>query len=39
LNPLREIAESGITPAEELLAQYEGPWKGSVDPVFQEYAY
>ena len=39
LNPLRQIAKSGVTPAEELLAQYEGPWKGSVDPAFQEHAY
>jgi glutamate--cysteine ligase len=39
LNPLRQIAESGITPAEELLTQFEGPWKGSVDPAFREHAY
>ncbi len=39
LNPLREIAESGVTPAEEMLSRYEGSWKGSVDPVFQEHAY
>jgi glutamate--cysteine ligase len=39
LDTLIEIAESGITPAEELLAKFHGPWKGNVDPVFQEYAY
>ncbi len=39
LNPLHAIAESGITPAEELLAHFDGDWDGSVDPVFTEYAY
>jgi len=39
LRPLFQIAESGITPAEELLRAYERRWRGSVDPVFQEYAY
>lgn len=39
LNPLFHIAQTGITPAEELLAAYEGRWQGSVDPVFEEYAY
>jgi len=39
LNPLHAIAESGITPAEELLAHFNGDWAGSVDPVFTEYAY
>ena len=39
LNPLFRIAESGVTPAEELLAAYEGRWQGSVDPIFTELAY
>ena len=39
LNPLHAIAESGITPAEELLAHFDGDWDGSVDQVFTEYAY
>ena len=39
LNPLFQIAHSGLTPAEEMLAAYEGRWGQSVDPVFQEYAY
>jgi glutamate--cysteine ligase len=39
LQPLREIAERGITPAEELLEKFHGPWKGSVEPIFDEYAY
>ena len=39
LEPLREIADSGVTPAEDLLANFEGPWAGSVDPLFRELAY
>jgi glutamate--cysteine ligase len=39
LKPLFLIAESGITPAEEMLRAFERRWHGEVDPVFQEYAY
>jgi len=39
LNPLFRIAESGFTPAEDLLSAYDRRWKESVDPVFKEYAY
>ena len=39
LDSLMEIAESGKTPADILLEQYHGPWGGSVDPVFTEYAF
>jgi glutamate--cysteine ligase len=39
LNPLSHIAESGITPAEEMLTAYAGRWQGNVDPIFEEYAY
>ena len=39
LRPLFQIAQSGLTPAEELLAAYEGRWNHSVDPVYREYAY
>src|SRR5262249_29537256 len=39
LRPLQEIVPRGNTPAEELLQKYNGPWKRSVDPVFDEYAY
>jgi len=39
LDALMEIAESGRTPAEELLESFAGRWRGSVDPVFREYAY
>jgi glutamate--cysteine ligase len=39
LEPLAEIVAQGRTPAEELLEKFHGPWGGSVDPVFTEYAY
>ena len=39
LNPLDIIVANGRTPAEELLEKFRGPWRGSVDPVFAEYAY
>ncbi|NQV48771.1 MAG: glutamate--cysteine ligase [Rhodospirillaceae bacterium] len=39
LNPLFQIAESGISPAEELLSAYNRRWKRCIDPVFKEYAY
>jgi glutamate--cysteine ligase len=39
LDPLHEIVARGTTPAEELLVKYREPWGGSVEPVFEEYAY
>ena len=39
LEPLVEFLERGITPAEELLQKFHGPWGGSVEPVFTDYAY
>ena len=39
LEPLLEFAEAGITPAERKLELFHGPWKGSVDPAFREFAY
>jgi glutamate--cysteine ligase len=39
LDPLQDFVARGITPAEELLEKYRGPWGGSVEPVFSEYAY
>lgn len=39
LNILQNIADSGITPAEEKLALYRTKWRESVDPIFKEYAY
>ncbi|MCW9002260.1 MAG: glutamate-cysteine ligase family protein, partial [Rhodospirillales bacterium] len=39
LNPLFRIAESGQSPADDLLGAYERRWHHEVDPVFIEYAY
>ena len=34
LEPLQDIAHSGVTRAERILALYSGAWKGSLDPLF-----
>ncbi len=39
LEPLIEFALANETPAERKLALFHGPWQGSVDPVFAEFAY
>jgi glutamate--cysteine ligase len=39
LRPIQDYVARGITPAEELLDRFRGAWKGSVEPVFKEYAY
>ncbi len=39
LQPIFQTAESGLTPADELLAAYHRLWNKKVDPVFTEYAY
>jgi glutamate--cysteine ligase len=39
LTALLGIAESGRTPAEEKLELFHGRWRGSVDPIFAEFAY
>ena len=39
LNPLDEIAASGITPAERLLEAYHGAWAGDLKNAFDELAY
>ncbi|MBV9555480.1 MAG: glutamate--cysteine ligase, partial [Pseudolabrys sp.] len=39
LRPLEEIIAQGITPAEDLLQKFNGAWKGSIDPIFDEYMY
>ena len=39
LNPLDEIAASGVTPAERLLELYHGPWRGEIRNVFDAMAY
>jgi glutamate--cysteine ligase len=39
LDTLFGIVETGRTPAEHLLALYDGPWKGNIDRVFEEFSY
>ena len=39
LAPVEEVIERGETPAEVLLKQFNGEWKGSVEPVFTALAY
>ena len=39
LEPMMEFVEAGMTPAERKLELFHGPWGGSVDPVFAEFAY
>jgi glutamate--cysteine ligase len=39
LAPLDNVLAREQTPAEELIEKFKGPWGGSVEPVFSEYAY
>jgi glutamate--cysteine ligase len=39
LRQIEDYVARGITPAEELLEKFHGPWGHSVEPVFKEYAY
>lgn len=39
LNALHESVESGQTPADELLAKYNGEWGGDLSRVYEEYSY
>ena len=39
LAPLEETIARGTTLAEEMLALYHGRWNGTVDPVFEDYAF
>ena len=39
LRELEEIADSGVTPAEQLLDLYHDRWQGDVTRVFEEFAY
>jgi len=39
LNPLREIADSGLTNAERMLALYNGAWGGDVSKVYDAESY
>jgi glutamate--cysteine ligase len=39
LQPIQAYVARGITPAEELLQKFHGPWQGSVAPIYTEHAY
>ena len=39
LGELEDIAETGVTAAERLLALYHGPWQGDASQVFEAFAY
>jgi len=39
LGELEDIAETGVTAAERLLALYNGPWHGDASEVFEAFAY
>ncbi len=39
LEPLQAVIRSGRVPAEDLLAEFNGPWQGSIDPLFRNHAY
>jgi glutamate--cysteine ligase len=39
LATLEQIADSGLTPAENKLAAYHGRWDEDIDRAFEEYAY
>jgi len=39
LAPVQHFVDRGVTPAEELLEKFHGPWAGSVEPLFTEFAY
>lgn len=39
LEVVEEVADSGITPAERLLAQFHNEWNGDIDGIFQVSAY
>ena len=39
LNALHEIVESGVTPAEELLAEYYGPWNRDLTKIYAAHSY
>ena len=39
LAPLDRAVASGLAPADELLAKWQGEWGGSFAPLFRDYAY
>jgi glutamate--cysteine ligase len=39
LDPLRDVVATGMTPADRLLARYEGPWNGDVSQIYEEFSF
>ena len=39
LDTLRDIADRGMTPADDLVEAFKTRWSGSVDPVYNELRY
>ena len=39
LEPLMEVVQSGRTLSDELIEKFNGPWRGNIDHVFEEYAF
>ena len=39
LDPLREVVARGTTPAEMLLARYQGEWRGDVSHIYEEMSF
>jgi len=39
LNALKESVETGMVPADELLAQYHGEWDGDLSRIYAEFSY
>lgn len=39
LNALKDSIETGQTPADELLGQYNGPWNGDLSRIYDAYSY
>ncbi|RZJ32000.1 MAG: glutamate--cysteine ligase, partial [Brevundimonas sp.] len=39
LAELEEIADSGLTPADRLLALYHGEWQGDLSRLYRDFAY
>jgi len=39
LNALKESVETGMVPADELLAHYNGDWNGDLDKIYDQFSY
>jgi glutamate--cysteine ligase len=39
IEPLADIAETGRSPADQMLEDFATKWGGNIDPIFRDYAY